>query len=171
MLVKALDCNAFKILFCCMCLMQGDFRFPLLFTHLRGKFHLGRARGQSASVVHLQPRKGWTSTVLSHLWCTLGRKVNPAMSLQVKEQIPQWLYEQLFTDAFKTLLGQQSLQQLTDTICPQQHRSTATALVIFPLLKATSLSHWRSSPGKPQVTAVLFFFGALWSVHSQIIKV
>lgn len=108
---------------CALC--REIFRFPLLITHLRGKFHLGRARGQSASVLCIQPRQGWTSTGLSYLGCVLGRKVNPATSLQVNGQITQWLCEQLFADVFKTLPGQQGWQT-PSALCK---RSRATWLV------------------------------------------
>lgn len=103
------------IFFSAVCASRSEiFRFPLLVTHLRGKFHLGRARGQSASVLHPQPRKSCTSTGLIHLWCTLGRKVNPSMSLQVSGQIGH------------TLPGQQSWQ----TPRALSKRSRATWLVI-----------------------------------------
>lgn len=142
------------------------FRFPWLVTHLRGKFHLGRAK-VPLSFAFSQKK---AVQLLYSLWCALGRKVNPSMSLQVNGQITQQLYDQLSTDAFETLPGQQSLQQLTDTICPQQEKQS-NVVCHLSLLKATSLSHWRTSPGKPQVTAVWFFFGAVWSVHSQVTEV
>lgn len=96
------------------------FRFPWLVTHLRGKFHLGRAK-VPLSFAFSQKK---AVQVLYSLWCALGRKVNPSMSLQVNGQITQQLYDQLSTDAFETLPGQQSLQQLTDTICPQQEKQS-----------------------------------------------
>lgn len=100
----------------------------------------------------------------------LEQKSESFFSLQVNGQITQQLYEQLFTAAFKTLPGQQSLQQLRDTNCPQSGKQS-NMVCHLSLLTTTSIWCWKTSPGKPWVTTVLFFFGALLSVHSQITEV
>lgn len=148
---------------------RNIFRFPLLVT-LERQIPLRKSQ-RTKCLCPLPAAKKRLYKYCTHpLVMYLEQKSESFFSLQVNGQTTQQLYEQLFTAAFKTLPGQQSLQQLTDTNCPQPGKQN-NMVCHLSLLTTTSLWHWKTSPGKPWVTAVLFFFGALLSVHSQIIEV